>query len=228
MTEIPHHIAIIMDGNRRWAEERGLSIKKGHDEGAKNLRRIALRAFEKGVKHFSVYAFSTENWQRKSDEVKHLMGLVIRSFEKYFEEFNQKGIRVVVLGSKENVDKKVLAAFANAETKTKNNISGTFIICFNYGGRREIVDATKRMVADKIKPNEVTEAKFAEYLYAPDIPPVDILVRTSGEQRISNFMLWRIAYSEIYFIDKHWPDFNYNDLDDVIAAYSKRQRRYGK
>jgi undecaprenyl diphosphate synthase len=228
MDAVPRHIGIIMDGNRRWAEARGLPTEDGHTKGQENLRAISQAAFEQGVKYVSVYAFSTENWRRAEEEVGHLMFLLVRGVDKYMQEFNDAGVRIVFVGQREGLDSKVSKAIEKAEENTKNNTKGTLVICFNYGGQQEIVDATKKMIAEGIAPEAITEAVVGAYLYAPEIPPIDLVIRTSGEQRLSNFMLWRAAYSELYFVDKHWPDFTAQDLNAALRAYAERGRRFGK
>lgn len=228
MTEVPSHIGIIMDGNRRWAQERGLPTKQGHTKGQEVLREISQAAFEQGVKYVSVYAFSSENWRRTEEEVGHLMLLLVRGVDKYMQEFNDAGVRILFIGQREGLDGKVLKAIEKAEKNTENNNKGTLVICFNYGGQQEIVDAAKKLVASGVSPEDVTEDAVAASLYAPEIPPVDLVIRTSGEQRLSNFMLWRAAYSEFYFIDKHWPDFTPEDIAQALEAYTERGRRFGK
>lgn len=224
---LPTHVGIIMDGNRRWAKQRGLNANKGHEAGANNLRKIARHAFSQGVKYLTVYAFSTENWQRSQQEVNYLMKLAGLFFEKYLNEFIKEDIRVIILGSRQGISKQLLKIIANTEEATKDNQRGTLSICFNYGGRQEIIDAVNSRI--KMSPGILLDdATLTSELYGPrEIPNIDIVLRTSGEQRISNFMLWRIAYSELYFIDKHWPDFNEVDFDILLAEYSRRNRRFG-
>lgn len=228
MDTVPRHIGIIMDGNRRWAEERGLPVKEGHTKGQENLRAISQAAFEAGVRYVSVYAFSTENWRRTEEEVGHLMLLLVRGVDKYMQEFNDAGVRIIFIGQREGLDSKVLKAIKKAEENTKNNKKGTLVICFNYGGQQEIVDATKKIAASGLPPEEITDEVITAYLYSPEIPPVDLVIRTSGEQRLSNFMLWRAAYSELYFVDEHWPDFTTSELAAALDSYGKRGRRFGK
>lgn len=223
----PQHVAIIMDGNRRWAKQRGLSTNEGHKEGAENLRRIAFHAFETGTKFLTVYAFSTENWSRDTKEVDFLMSLIIKGFEKYLEEFNQKGIKLVRLGSRSGLGQQLLDTFDKAEEKTKANEKGTLGICFNYGGRQEIIDAVKKFNS-RNGINMLDEKMFGNFLYQGDIiPDIDLVIRTSGEQRISNFMLWRIAYSEFYFTNVNWPAFSSDDYNKAITEYNRRNRRFG-
>lgn len=227
MTNIPTHIGIIMDGNRRWAKQRKLNPIKGHDAGMETLHKITWHAIKKEVKFLTVYAFSTENWQRTQGEVGHLMKLVIEAYKRYLDEFDKAGVRLIMLGNPKGVDKKVLSTIKAAEKRTVNNTKMTVSVCFNYGGQLEIADAVKKIVKKGIKPADINEQTVTDNLYHPEVPPVDIIVRTSGELRLSNFMLWRAAYSELMFIDKHWPDFNEADLDKVIDEYNHRQRRFG-
>lgn len=224
----PKHIGIIMDGNRRWAQEQGLSAKQGHTKGQEILRTISKTAFEYGVEFVSVYAFSTENWRRTTEEVGHLMLLLVRGVDAYLQEFIEAGVRIVFIGQRDSLDSKVLKAIEKAEKTTSKNTKGTLVICFNYGGQQEIADAIKRLIAETIPPQEITPELISAYLYAPEIPPVDLIIRTSGEQRLSNFMLWRAAYSEFYFSDKHWPAFTPDDLREALKVYTARGRRFGK
>jgi undecaprenyl diphosphate synthase len=228
MNDAPTHIGIIMDGNRRWAEEQGVSTKDGHTKGQENLRIISRAAFEQGVQYVSVYAFSTENWRRTEEEVGHLMGLLVRGVDKYLQEFNEASIKVVFIGQRDDLDKKVLKAIQKAEDSTSQNEKGTLVICFNYGGQQEIVDAAKKIIASGMPAESITTETVAANLYNPDIPPIDLIIRTSGEQRLSNFMLWRAAYSEFYFVDKHWPAFAPDDLREALEVYAARGRRFGK
>lgn len=227
-TNLPTHVGVIMDGNRRWAKARGLKTIEGHYKGYENLRDLALYALiEKKVPFVSAYVFSTENWNRTKDEVGYLMKLVTRAFTDYLDDFHKNNIRVVVLGQRDRLSKQVLAAVENAEAKTKNNTAGTLVACFNYGGHAEIVDAAKKIAEKKLTPEQITEETFAKELYHPEVPPVDLIIRTSGEKRLSGFMLWRASYSELLFIDKHWPEFDKSDIDAALDEYAYRQRRYG-
>jgi undecaprenyl diphosphate synthase len=212
----PKHVGIILDGNRRWAKANSLPTLEGHRQGAEKLKEVALAAFDKGVNYLSAYIFSTENWSRTEEEVGYLMDLVIKAVDKYLDEFHERGIKVVILGRRDGLRASVAEAIKRAEDKTASNTKGTLGLCFNYGGRREIVDAVNEAIKSD-KP--VSEELIAQYLYAPEIPDCDLIIRTSGEQRISNFMLWRAAYSELYFVNKHWPDFTTADLG--------RSRRFG-
>lgn len=225
--KVPNHISFILDGNRRWARSKNLPALKGHYKGYETLKVISEAAFDRKVKHISAYIFSTENWNRTKEEVSYLIDLAHRMVTRDLKAMHKKNIRIVWLGSEDKINKKLVAALKNAVETTKNNTKGTLALCFNYGGKDEIVQAVKKITQKNIKTTDITEDTISENLYSPDVPPIDIMVRTSGEQRISNFMLWRVAYSELMFIDKHWPDFNENDLNNVINEYSKRQRRFG-
>jgi undecaprenyl diphosphate synthase len=224
---IPAHLGIIMDGNRRWAKENGLPTLEGHQRGAEVFKEIALGAFERGIKYLSAFVFSTENWSRTEEEVGYLMNLVMKAVENYLDEFNEHGIRIVVLGRREGIREKVLEAIKNTEEKTKNNPKGTLALCFNYGGLEELVDAIKSIVAAGTAAEAVSSETLRNALYSPEVPDVDLLIRTSGEYRTSGFMLARAAYAELYFAEKYWPDFTLGDLDAALAEYAKRERRFG-
>lgn len=223
-TKIPNHIGYIMDGNRRWAKQHGLPTYEGHLAGYGRVKDIVRASVDSGVKYVSFYAFSTENWDRTEKEINYLMKLFMRMFTSDLEEVVGENVRIVVAGTDDRLDKKVIQAARDAEARTANNTRATVMICFNYGGQKEIVEAAKRIVAAG---KEITEQSISDNLYAPDVPPCDVIVRTSGEQRLSNFMLWRAAYSELIFVDKHWPDMKAEDVKDVIEEYNKRSRRYG-
>lgn len=225
---MPTHVGVIMDGNRRWAKAQGLETVEGHWRGYQNLRDLAIYALlEKKVPFISAYVFSTENWNRTEEEVGYLMKLVTKAFTDYLDDFHKNNIRVVVLGQRDRLSKNVLRAVENAEAKTKNNTAGTLVACFNYGGHAEIVDAAKKIAESKIEASKIDENLFEQMLYHPEVPPVDLIIRTSGEKRLSGFMLWRASYSELLFIDKHWPDFDKTDIDAALEEYAHRQRRYG-
>lgn len=227
-TDLPKHVGIILDGNRRWAKEQGLKTLEGHRKGAEVFRDIALHAFDSDVQYLSAFVFSTENWSRTAEEVGYLMDLVVKATEKYLDVFHKAGIRIVILGRRQNLDDKVLKALERTEEKTRNNTKGTLALCFNYGGQEELVDAAKHLIAQGITPQEVTRDVLCGALYAPEIPEVDLLIRTSGERRTSGFMLFRAAYAELYFSEKYWPDFSDRDFDEALEEYGKRQRRFGK
>jgi undecaprenyl diphosphate synthase len=218
---IPVHLGIIPDGNRRWAQDRGMSKLEGHYKGNEVMQEIALKVLKRGVKFFTVFAFSTENWNREPQEVKYLMELFYRAATKDVDKLHKENIRVRHIGSRDRLSDRLLKAIDEAEAKTLKNTGGTFALCLNYGGQQEIEQATERMQAEG-------GTKVADYLYSPDIPPLDLVIRTSGEQRISGFMLYRAAYAELKFIEKHWPDFTEADLDAALAEYASRQRRFGK
>lgn len=222
--QVPKHIAIIMDGNGRWAKKRGLPRTFGHKEGAAALRKIITHAAEIGVKYLTVYAFSTENWKRSQEEVSALMFLFKSYIKNEEKNIMENNIRFMVSGRKENVSESLLEAIDKLQDKSKNNTGLTFNIAFNYGGRAEIIDAVNKIL--KSGKESVDEEEFSKYLYN-DIPDPELLIRTSGELRISNFLLWQIAYSEIYITDTLWPDFDERELDVAIGSYMKRDRRFG-
>lgn len=224
---IPNHVGYIVDGNRRWATEHSLPSYEGHLAGYNTLQEVIEATFDRGVKFISAYVFSTENWKRSKKEVEKFMGLVLRSFTSDLHIFEEGNIRLLVMGSRENIKDSLVKAIDKAEKKTAKNTGGTFAVCFNYGGQQEIVDATKKIVESGVKSDDITVDLLNNNLYHPEIPPLDLMVRTSGEMRISNFMLWRIAYSEIMFIDKLWPDLTKDDINRVFDQYSKRARRFG-
>lgn len=226
-TTTPTHVGIILDGNRRWAKQEGLPTLEGHKQGAEVFREVALHAFHKGVKFVSGFIFSKENWQRTDEEVGYLMNLVSKAVENYLDTFHKEGIRIVILGRRDGLRNKVLQAIKKAEEKTKDNTAGTLALCFNYGGHDEIVDAVQSIVSEG-KDQPITADLIAEHLYEPSIPAIDLLIRTSGEQRISGFMLWRAAYSELYFTDTYWPAFTTSDLDKALGDYTERERRFGQ
>lgn len=228
MSEVPEHIGFIVDGNRRWAKEHGLPKYEGHLAGYNAIQDIAKATFDAGVKYMSAYVFSTENWKRSEDEVGKLMGLVLRLVKSDLHLFQENDIRLRIIGSRDNVSDKILAAIDEAEHATKGNVAGTLVLCFNYGGQLELSDAVKRIVASGVSAEEVTPELIEQNLYAPDVPPCDLIVRTSGEQRLSNFMLWRSAYSELMFLDKNWPDMTKQDVTDILETYKTRERRIGK
>ena len=225
---VPKHLGLILDGNRRWAKSKGLPTVEGHRQGAEALKTVALAAFNKGIKYVSVYAFSTENWQRTEDEVGYLMKLLVKAVEKHLQTFDDAGIKIVVLGNRDGLDKSVLAALTRTEAKTQNNDGGTLALCFNYGGTQELVEAVQSIVASGIDAKSIDSKTIAGALYVPEVPDIDLLVRTSGEHRTSGFMLYRAAYAELYFTDTLWPDFDEVALDSALSEYAQRQRRFGK
>jgi undecaprenyl diphosphate synthase len=223
----PTHLGLILDGNRRWAKEHGKMAVEGHRQGYLTLRRILKSAMRHGVRYVSAYIFSSENWQRDRQEVKDIMKLLVWGLKHEVKELNRDGIRLRVIGSKLNMSHAIARAVHEAEEMTKDNTRGTLLLCLDYGGQQEIVEATKRIVADGIDPDDITPELINRYLYAPDVPPVDLIIRTSGEQRLSNFMLWEAAYSELAFCKPNWPDFSEDDLDREINNYARRHRRFG-
>jgi len=223
-----NHLGIILDGNRRWARENNVPTFTGHQKGYDQLNGIVKHAVNLGIPYISAYIFSKENWKRSKEEVNYLMDLALKIAKKDIDELHSEGIRVVFLGSKDHLSGKLIVAINEAEQKTKDNKKATLGLCFNYSGRQEIVDATKKIIDIGISSNDVTEELFEQNLYSKDFPDLDLLIRTSGEHRISNFMLYRAAYAELIFLDKYWPDFTNSDLDEAIEIYNHRKRRFGK
>jgi undecaprenyl diphosphate synthase len=230
-TFIPNHVAIVMDGNGRWAKERGLPRTAGHEAGELALLDAVYGALEIGVKYLTVYAFSTENWKRSPDEVKFLMNFNREVIHRRVEEMNQFGIKVRWAGREARLWKSVVDELKKAERKTSKNDRLTLTMCVNYGGRAEIVDAVTEIARDvkirKLRPDSISEKKLKRYLYEPNMPDVDLFLRTSGEQRTSNFLLWQSAYAEMVFMDVLWPDFDRRHLWQAIEIYAKRERRFG-
>lgn len=227
LTMTPKHLGFILDGNRRWARQHSLPEFDGHLAGYNALREVIEGCFEMGVPYVTVYAFSTENWKRDKREVSNLMKLATRAVTSDLKRFVDRDIRVRYAGRREGIGKKLLAGVEKAEEATRRLTGGTLLLCFNYGGQQEIVDAARQCVADGLIADELTEEAIAERLYVPEAPPIDLIVRTSGEQRLSNFMLWRAAYSELLFLKKYWPDMTKQDVTDIIKEYNRRQRRFG-
>jgi undecaprenyl diphosphate synthase len=227
VASVPKHIGFIVDGNRRWAHEHGLSVAEGHRRGYDNLELITQAAYDQGVKYVSAYVFSTENWKRERTEVRDLLKLLKWILQHELEKFNRRGVRLRVVGSKLRIGKVLLKAIHEAERLTANNERGTLLLCLDYGGQQEIVDATKRIIADGYRSEDITPELISGYLYAPDVPAPDLIIRTSGEQRLSNFLLWESAYSELIFSKVYWPDFDEKQLSLAMKEYAKRQRRFG-
>lgn len=228
--EVPNHVAIIMDGNGRWAQKRGLKRTKGHQKGAEVLKKISEYAYDKKIKVLSVFAFSTENWKRDKEEVDYLMNLFIKVFKKNFDSIKEKGVKIVFSGLKDKLSDKVLKAMDEMTSETKNNENGIFNICLNYGGQDEIVEATKKIAKEvqngTLDISEINSKVLSKNMFN-DLPPIDLMIRTSGEFRISNFMLWQLAYAELYFTDVLWPDFNEEEFDKALDSFGKRDRRFG-
>lgn len=223
---IPNHIGIIMDGNGRWAEQRGLKRSLGHKEGAKTLKKLLKHIYKRGVKFLSLYAFSTDNFKRSKEEVDYLMNLFIEMFKKQFKDLEKNKIRVIFSGRRAPLPENVLLAMDEMSEKTKENTNGTLNICLNYGGQEEIIDMVKKIVDAKISSKDITKEVVNKYLYQ-ELPPVDFVIRTSGEKRISNFLLWQSSYAEYHFPKVYFPDFKEKEFDDAIVEYNKRKRRFG-
>ena len=225
------HIAIIMDGNGRWAQRHGVARIEGHKAGEKTVRRVMDLAEEFDVKYLTLYAFSTENWKRSEDEVSGLMTLLATSMKNNLDEMHRKGVRIRLSGRIEGLPLFTRKVLHYAVKKTRNNTRGNLILALNYGGRSEIVDAAQGIAKDiksgKISPDDINEELFASYLYLPDVPDPDLLIRTSGECRLSNFLNWEIAYSEFLFTETLWPDFGRDDFEQAIDIFYKRERRFG-
>jgi len=223
----PRHVAIIMDGNGRWAKQRWLPRIAGHRAGVTVLTPLLEAAGESGVETLTLYAFSTENWSRSEDEVDSLMTLFLETARRKVPELNQRGARLRFLGRRWRLPHEVQEAIRQAEDLTRENEKLDVYIALNYGGRAELVDAARRMIEDGLAPDKVDEATFASYLYAPEVPEVDLVIRTSGELRVSNFLLWQIAYAEFYVTETLWPDFSPEEFRRAIASFAARSRRRG-
>jgi undecaprenyl diphosphate synthase len=224
--KIPLHVGIILDGNGRWAKEKGMIRSEGHKEGAKNLKVLGKYILSKGVKVVSIYAFSCENFKRSKEEVNFLMNLFTSKFNEELNEFHDENIKVVFSGRRENLSKKLLKAMDNLSEKTKNNTGGILNVCLNYSARNEIIDTFKKITNDNIDINKIDEKLIGKYMYN-DLPDIDFLIRTSNEQRLSNFMLWQLSYAELYFTKTYFPDFNNDEFDKAIIEYTRRDRRFG-
>ena len=224
---VPRHIGYIIDGNRRWAKENGLPSYEGHLAGYNAIKDVARATKEAGVEYISAYIFSTENWKRSEDEVKKLIGLVLKLITSDLHFFIEENVKLVVLGTRKGLDEKIVQAIEKAERETAGGTDGTVALCFNYGGQLEIVDVVKKIVQSGVGEDSITTELIEQNLYAPDVPPCDLIVRTSGEQRLSNFMLWRAAYSEFIFLEKNWPEMTKDDVLAILDEYKRRQRRFG-
>ncbi len=225
------HVAIIMDGNGRWAKERGLPHLKGHREGAETVRRVVEMSKEYGIKYLTLYAFSTENWKRDKEEVDGLMELLLEFLETQLEILQKNNVRLKAIGRLKELPQEVYEALMQVIEETAGNTDGTLVFALNYGGRAEIVDAARKLAEDvragEINSADIDENLFRQYLYAPEIPDPDLMIRTSGELRLSNFLLWELSYSELYVTDVYWPDFGRDDFSRAIDSYYGRDRRYG-
>jgi undecaprenyl diphosphate synthase len=224
---IPRHIGFIIDGNRRWAKKHGLPTYEGHLAGYNALKDVILEAAELGVTFISLYTFSTENWNRAKEEVRNIMSLTMRLFKTDAHLLLDNDLRLVVLGSRDKLPKRMCDSIDAVEKLTAHCKKSTIAVCFNYGGQQEIVAAVQTIIEQKISPDDITPELISQNLYHPEVPGVDLIVRTSGEQRLSNFMLWRSPYSELLFLEKFWPDMKKADVADILEAYSKRHRRFG-
>lgn len=227
-SRIPSHVACVMDGNGRWARARGLPRTAGHEAGEDAMFDVVNGALEIGVSWLSMYAFSTENWRRPADEVRFLLNFNVGVLSRHRDELHEKGVRIRFAGRRDwRVPKRLLRTMDEASDLTAANRAMTLTVCFNYGGRAEIVDAVRRIVADGVEATRVDERAIASRLYYPDAPDPDLVVRTSGEYRLSNFLIWELAYSELVFTEVLWPDFRRDNLYDAIREYQQRDRRYG-
>lgn len=228
---VPRHVAVVMDGNGRWANERGLPRNEGHKAGEKSLVDVVAGAIEMGIPYVSAYAFSTENWKRSMDEVSFIMRFTTEVLTRQLETLQAWGVRVLWAGRKPKLWNSVIKQLQYCEEQTKNNTVCTLVMCVNYGGRAEIADATARIAAEvaagKLKPSSISEKTIEKYLYNPEVPDVDLFLRSSGELRTSNFLLWESAYAELVFLDVLWPDVDRRTLWDAVEVYARRDRRYG-
>ena len=231
LERIPRHVAIIMDGNGRWAQERGLSRLEGHKEGAQSVRAMLRAASQAGVEYITVYAFSTENWKRPAKEIDGLMQLLIGSLNAYEQELHDNKVRLRVMGQLERLPLLVRKRIQKTIDATAHYTDHTFIIALSYGSRTEIADAAKRIAeqveAGELKAQEVDEQMLSDHLYLPDVPDPELMIRTSGELRLSNFLLWQLSYSEFYITDTYWPDFREEQFFQALEAFNSRDRRYG-
>lgn len=228
LDRVPTHVAIIMDGNGRWAKARGLPRLMGHRQGVENIRRILNASVEFGIKYLTIYAFSTENWNRPPDEVRGLMTILEQTIKRETPELHKNGVRIRHLGRTDGLSKNLQKLIADAVELTANNDRLTLNVAFNYGGRAEIVDAVKRIVRDGIPAEQIDEAVVTRYLYTGDSPDPDLVIRTAGEMRLSNYLIWQSAYAEYYATPAYWPDFDKDELYRALLEYSQRERRFGK
>ena len=225
---VPRHLAIVMDGNRRWARKKHLPAIAGHRAGVDTIRRTLRAARDRGVEYLTLYSFSTENWSRDEEEVGALMALLEETIRRETKTLVEDGVRLKVIGRLHELSDRLQRAIDGAVKETSGGARGVMTLAFNYGGRAEIVDAVKRLVADRVAPDEIDEAAIAKRLYAPEHPEPDLLIRTGGELRVSNFLLWEVAYSEMWATQVLWPDFSVADLDAALASYAERERRFGR
>lgn len=228
LERVPYHLGIIMDGNGRWARQRGLLRLAGHRAGTENIRRVLTGCVEFGIKVLTIYAFSTENWKRPGAEVKGLMSIFARVIDRELNELDREGVQLRHVGRLEGISDSLKAKVHHAIDLTKNNKRIILNVAFNYGGRAEIIDAVKRIIRDGVQAEDVTEELIGRYLYTTDCPDPDLIIRTSGEFRTSNFLLWQAAYAEYYVTPTYWPDFNKDELHKALIAFSQRDRRFGE
>ena len=228
IARLPNHIAIIMDGNGRWAKKHGLSRLEGHQAGAQNIRPVIKYLNQYHIKYVTLYGFSTENWDRPEDEVTSLLRLFEETLNKYVSELHENGIKLRHLGRLEELPQGLQLAINKALALTKNNTGMTLSFALNYGGRLEILDAIRHIIDEGIPIQDIDEKLFNSYLYTTGLPDVDLVIRTGGEFRISNFLIWQVIYSEYYFTEVPWPDFNQKELEKTLLTYSQRQRRFGR
>jgi undecaprenyl diphosphate synthase len=226
-SRIPRHVAIIMDGNGRWAAQRGLDRIQGHERGTDNIRRITQAAGQLGIEYLTLWAFSTENWARPADEVEGILRILAHAIDSETDELHRQGARLRHIGELDALEPTLRQSVLDAIELTRNNTSITLTLAFNYGGRREIVHAAQALIRDGVAPDQVTEEAIQARLYAPDLPDADLIIRTSGEYRMSNFLLWQGAYAEFFFSPKFWPDFGAEDLVEAVEDYATRERRFG-
>ena len=228
---LPKHIAIIMDGNRRWAKAHKMPVKLGHKKGAEAIEKVVKYANKIGIKYMTAYAFSTENWKRSEEEVSALMSLLRYYLDDYSERADMENIKVTIIGEREGLNSKLQASIERVMKKTENNTGINFIICLNYGGRLEITRAVQKIVQEVkdglINISDIDEDTISNHLYTANVPDPDLMIRTSGELRTSNFLPWQLVYTEFLFVDKYWPDFNESDLDEAIKVYQTRNRKFG-
>jgi undecaprenyl diphosphate synthase len=224
---IPRHVAIIMDGNGRWAAKRGLPRVAGHEHGTDNIRRITRAATEIGIEYLTLWAFSTENWKRPAAEIEGIMRVLGEAIERETDELNRNGAQLRHIGSLDGLSDELRTSVIGAIDLTKNNHRLVLTLAFNYGGRQELVNAVRTLVASGASPDEITEESLARHLYTHDLPDPDLIVRTSGEVRMSNFLIWQAAYAELFFSPVLWPDFGPDDLLEAVLDYSRRERRFG-
>ncbi len=227
MSETPTHVAIIADGNRRWARERGLSPMEGHRQAYEQVFELAEHVADRGVKYMTFFAFSTENWKRAKVEVDFLLGLLDRFVSGEVDRLHEKGFRVRFFGSRKGLSEKLATALERVQERTAANTRATINICFNYGGRTDLVEAVQKIVREGTPADEITEETITEHLSSAGTPPPDLVIRTSGQQRLSNFLIWEAYYAELMFFDCKWPDFGETEIEEALAEYGRRQRRFG-